>query len=755
MSDDEGMLLNFTTDEVDNIPSNKPTPKIVGGSWRERRTLKMQLGGTRNAKKEGDDVIAQNTGKTFEEIQESMFSKDNSSSLKKSQKKSEKLSEKTLQENTSNKTSSGKHIQVNSQIVSSLFTSNRDIVTSTNDNARNESEPIQPTNAPMLKESFEWFNIPEFVTSHLTEKLRIQKPTSIQSLAIPALLNKKDNDLFIHAQTGSGKTLAYLLPILSKILNMKARIDRKSGAFAVIIAPTRELAQQIYQVSISLMGCCHYLVPCLLIGGESKKSEKARLRKGCNFIIGTPGRILDHLQNTKVIREQFSQSLRYIILDEGDKLMELGFEETISQILQIIHGVTIDTRKFPALPSRIVHILCSATRQGKIKDLGNIALKDYQLISSGKHKNKGASEEKISVPDQLVQYISVVPPKLRLVTLAGVLNNITRKNQVLGDARKTTRTIIFFSCADSVDFHYSTFSSSDGHSRNLLGESVRILSTGNTIFPCLNPEEDPNIICYKLHGSLSQQMRTSTLKHFSQDNDSTNGKHLILFCTDVASRGLDLPNIGTVIEFDPPFSVEDHLHRIGRTARAGQKGESVLFLLPGEEEGYMDYIKPYHPKGWKLLNFSQNILQPAFQDATVNRNDRAKKKPSNINEWDTNATTWHLNIERRAIEDPAFKGLAVQGYTSHVRAYATHISKEKQFFNIKFLHLGHLAKSFALRERPKSMAIQRENEKKRKAKIEEDEEDYKKPLADDKINKNKMWKMARMAVREAASEFNY
>ena len=192
--------------------------------------------------------------------------------------------------------------------------------------------------------------------------MRIKKPTSIQKQAIPQIIgNAGKNDFFIHAQTGSGKTLSYLLPIISTILNMDTHVDRTSGAFALVIAPTRELASQIYHVCSTLVSCCHYLVPCLLIGGERKKSEKARLRKGCNFIIGTPGRVLDHLQNTKVIKEQLSQSLRYIVLDEGDKLMELGFDETISEIIKTVHDIPINSEKFPKLPHKLVHMLCSAT----------------------------------------------------------------------------------------------------------------------------------------------------------------------------------------------------------------------------------------------------------------------------------------------------------------------------------------------------------------------------------------------------------
>lgn len=715
MSDDDGlMLMNFSTSSEGNTSNNSAT-KVTGGKWKDRRKLKMMLNGKRAHKKRKIEDSANSVPQEFKEA--------------------ESVPQTSLPANTRAQSSKAAPIS-NQQIVSSLFTSNREITTSVNTNEHDDDAKVNPSNAPLLQDSFEALGVKDPLLAHLSEKMRISKPTKIQKMAIPAI-SSDENDLFIHAQTGSGKTLAFLLPILSKILGMQTHVDRSSGCFAMVVTPTRELASQIYQVASTLTQCCHYIVPCLLIGGERKKSEKARLRKGCNLIIGTPGRILDHLQNTKVIREQLVRTLRYVVLDEGDKLMELGFEETIAQILQIIHEIPCDNSSFPQLPSRIIHVLCSATQKGGVTKLGSVALKNYKLISAGKKQ-----QEVSTVPDQLLQRIVIVPPKLRLVTLAAVLNNIT-KEKTTPDG--TVRTIVFLSCSDSVDFHYEAFSANSGRYRNLVGDTVRTVTKGNTVFPCFDDDTEPNVIFYKLHGSLSQQTRTSTLQHFSTNNESTKGKSLIMFCTDVASRGLDLPHVSTVIEMDPPFAVEDHLHRIGRTARAGFKGESLLFLLPGEEEGYMDHIKPYHPKGWKLCKFDQDILKPAFQDVSVKRSDKEGKDSA---EWDNNATTWHLNVERRVLGDSWFKELAAKGYMSHIRAYATHLSQEKKFFNIKCLHLGHLAKSFALRERPKAMAGigNGGGGKKRGA------DDEKRPKED---TKSKMLRMARMALNKSVSEFNY
>ncbi|CAR22427.1 putative ATP-dependent RNA helicase [Lachancea thermotolerans CBS 6340] len=716
MSDDDGMmLLNLdTTSSVDQTPGKV---KVSGGRWKDRRKAKAMLNG-KSVNSKDDRLVTSGSVKRPVSTEQGVEERKEQPARKQAKKVQIKAT------------------PADQQIVSSLFTSNRGIVTSINNNVHDENSGVGPSNAPLLQDSFEALGITSPLLQHLSEVMHITKPTRVQKMSIPTLL-EADNDVFVHAQTGSGKTLAFLLPILSRILSMGARVDRQSGCFGMIITPTRELASQIHSVMLTLTKCCHYLIPCLLIGGERKKSEKARLRKGCNFIIGTPGRILDHLQNTQVIKEQLSSSLRYLVLDEGDKLMELGFEETITQIIKFLYEVPLNHFKYPELPKRIIHVLCSATLKGGVNKLGNLALQDYKLISSGRKQ-----QEVNTVPDQLIQKIVMVPPKLRLVTLAAELNNITVRH-LASETGETRRTIVFLSCSDSVEFHYAAFSSDSGHGRALVGDSVKVLSGNSTSLPCLADVSQPSVVCYKLHGSLSQQIRTATLKSFSSDSDATKGKHLIMFCTDVASRGLDLPCVSSVIEMDPPFAVEDHLHRIGRTARAGVSGESLLFLLPGEEEGYMDHIKPHHPQGWKLLKYDVDILKPAFMESKVQRSDGVSGKPIS-DEWDNNATTWHLNIERRVLGDPTFKEIAAKGYTSHIRAYATHLSQEKKFFSIKCLHLGHLAKSFALRERPKVMGGMNA---KNSANGEQ-----KKPK---ETSKSKMLRMAKKALDQSMSEFNY
>jgi ATP-dependent RNA helicase DDX31/DBP7 len=193
---------------------------------------------------------------------------------------------------------------------------------------------------------------------------------------------------------------------------------------------------------------------------------------------------------------------------------------------------------------------------------------------------------------------------------------------------------------------------------------------------------------HKLHGSLAQNIRTATLKAFTESAEPC-----VMICTDVASRGLDLPNVDYVIEYDPPFSADDHLHRVGRTARAGKDGRALIFLLPGEEEEYVSILASGYRDGKKSLthNTAEDLLRKGFGGTGK--------------EWEDRATEWQLEVERWTLESPKYLEMARRGFQSHIRAYATHVAAERHIFNMQTLHLGHLAKAFALRDKPGSIKV--------------------------------------------------
>src|SRR5690606_19270506 len=166
----------------------------------------------------------------------------------------------------------------------------------------------------------------------------------------------------------------------------------------------------------------HWIVPTCLTGGEKKKSEKARLRKGVNILIATPGRLLDHLETTKSLD---ASKVRWLVLDEGDRLMELGFEESIQKILSILNlrsELSKGKISLPTLPKRRITILCSATMKTNVQKLGEMSLKDALYIKADKEEtSQKEGESEFHAPAQLKQNYAIIPQKLRLVSLYAVL----------------------------------------------------------------------------------------------------------------------------------------------------------------------------------------------------------------------------------------------------------------------------------------------------------------------------------------------
>ena len=685
----------------------------------------------------------------------------------------------------------------------------------------------EPTNAPLSDGSATFITLGLSVTlsTHLTTKMLLKAPTAIQKAAIPDLLSS-DSDVFIQAQTGSGKTLTYLLPIVDRIqsLSAKAKLDRSSGLFALILAPTRELAQQILVVLTQLTAspAHHWITPICVTGGEKRKSEKARLRRGCNVLVATPGRLLDHLEMTESLDVG---QVRWMVMDEGDRLADQGFEKEIARIVEIVEkrtkidspGVGMESGLRIAegrLPKRRVAIMCSATMGAGVQKLGDISLKEASFIkadtkdggtvngnvvssttligtitdlSANQNSASDGDGGKFSAPAQLQQSYLLVPPKQRHVALYALLKRAFLR------ANSNMKVVVFFSCADSVDFHFEAFTRPARGEGGGEGESMAELSGGGDksgkglkkrpqrsqphpttrLAPLLH---DSVMLC-KLHGSLSQVQRTETLRCFTHgalplaprplpgvakkpepatvtlvstaisgpqsssdpgiDHDKSHSKTslaeatppgqskikqarsnsqsssypTILFSTDVSSRGLDLPNVDLIVQFDPPFSRSDYLHRIGRTARAGRPGRAVIFLLPGssEEEYVSRVIIPTVAPGTAVKAHSiQEVLEKGFSPSSCPKIDNttttAKKRARAGNgahpEYESLATAFQLGLESWVLSSPVNLLLAKRAWTSHTRAYATHKAGERDMFDLKKIHVGHLAKGFGLRETP-------------------------------------------------------
>jgi ATP-dependent RNA helicase DDX18/HAS1 len=341
--------------------------------------------------------------------------------------------------------------------------------------------------------------------------------TKIQAQAIPHLLGGKD--VLGSAKTGSGKTLAFLVPAIE--LLAKVQFKARNGLGAVIITPTRELALQIYGQLSDLMAH-HRQTFGLVMGGANRRAEAEKLEKGVNILVATPGRLLDHLQNTKGF---VVSNLAALIIDEADRLLEEGFEQEMHAIIR-------------HLPKERQTALFSATQTKKVEDLAKLAI-------TGAPEYVGIGDDDVrATVETLEQGYVVCPSEKRFLLLYTFLKKNLQNKKIM----------VFFSSCNSVKYHSELLNYID-------------------------------IPVADIHGKQKQAKRTVTFFDFCK------AKSGILLCTDVAARGLDIPYVDWIVQYDPPDDPKEYIHRVGRTARgATGRGKALLFLLP-EELGFLKYLR--------------------------------------------------------------------------------------------------------------------------------------------------------------------
>ena len=519
---------------------------------------------------------------------------------------------------------SEKKFTADKDYTSSIFTFNPELPkVAQNTSGDTDAAHAQPSNGP-TSEGMSSIQLQPRLERLLGRYMNLTGYTDIQSLVIPHLVSadhrnasSMPQDVLIRSETGSGKTLAYLIPIIHQL--MTEHLNRTSGLSAIILAPTRELARQIHDVCHPIS---HPLVATLLVGGEKRSSEKARIRKGVNMIIATPGRFLDHIQATECL--DLSQ-VRWLVLDEGDRLVDMGFEETLRNIVEQLDRQSRRAR---------LNMLCSATLTDEVKKISHLALTNPIVLQC-----EQTDADAPHVPTQLSQTAVVIPLKIRLAALYSLLSTCK------------TKAVVFVSCSAAVEWLCSVFSAMVD-----------------------------NIECIRLHGSLEQPERVQQMKRFRKHAL----KPTIMFATDVMGRGIDLRDLELVVQYDAPFSTDDYIHRVGRTARAGLRGRAVLFLLPNEAE----YIK--------VLETAQGVdcIPSISYESLLTRALGTR--------WMEKAAKWQLQVETWCLDKTQKQNMTMSrnAYQDHMRAYTTHISAEKQYFNLRDIHLGHMAKSFGLRDTP-------------------------------------------------------
>ncbi|TIB93696.1 DEAD-domain-containing protein [Wallemia mellicola] len=431
-------------------------------------------------------------------------------------------------------------------------------------------------------------------TRSAIEEMGFSQMTEVQAKTIPPLMAGRD--VLGAAHTGSGKTLAFLIPAIEMLSRL--HFKPRNGTGAIVISPTRELALQIFGVAKDIMKN-HNQTFGIIMGGANRKAEADKLQKGVNLIIATPGRLLDHLQNTKGF--VFS-NMKSLIIDEADRILEIGFEEEMRQIVKILPTENRQTMLF------------SATQTTKVTDLARVSLRQGPLYINVHEERSAATNE------QLEQGYVVCESDMRFLLLFTFLKKNLKK-----------KVIVFFSSCNSVKYH---------------GELLNYID-----IPVLD-----------LHGKQKQQKRTNTFFEFC---NAPNG---ILLCTDVAARGLDIPAVDWIIQFDPPDDPRDYIHRVGRTARAGKAGKSLLFLLP-TELGFLRFLKT--------------------AKVPLNEYNFPKEKIANV----------QTQLEKLINKNYYLHQSAKDGYRSYLQSYASY--SLKKIFDVNRLDLKKVAKAFGFSVPPK------------------------------------------------------
>jgi ATP-dependent RNA helicase RhlE len=329
-----------------------------------------------------------------------------------------------------------------------------------------------------------------------------QEATPIQQQAIPLILEGRD--VLAGAQTGTGKTAGFTLPLLHKLQHST---KNRRNIRALVLTPTRELAAQVAE-SVREYGCHLPFKTAVIFGGVSINTQIAKLRKGVDVVVATPGRLLDHMQKGTIDLSK----VEFLVLDEADRMLDMGFIRDIRKVLKV-------------LPAERQNLLFSATFSNEIRRLASDLL-DSPIEIEVAQRNK---------PADLVKQV-VHPVDKR------------RKRQLLSEriGKENWRQVLVFTRTK--------------RGANRLAEQL----------------EQDGIESAAIHGNKSQGARTRALADFKAN------KIRVLVATDIAARGLDIDKLPHVVNYELPFVPEDYVHRIGRTARAGQKGHAVSLVCVDE-----------------------------------------------------------------------------------------------------------------------------------------------------------------------------
>lgn len=438
----------------------------------------------------------------------------------------------------------------------------------------------------------------------LTTKMGFDRMMPVQKTVVPLFI--QNYDVAVESCTGSGKTLAFLVPMVHKFLESRKSKTGKSGVYGMVISPTRELAMQIHAILVDIINYVAdksiNITSLLLIGGS--KTLIDTVDSDVDIIVATPGRLRELLYEHTTI-EINMKNLEFLILDEADRLIDNDHKIDVKQIIA-------------KLPKQRRTGLFSATLTGvSMTELIKYGLRNPVKV---KLKTESKSESNHSVPERLENFYKALDNRVDKI---GYLISLL-------DKYKAEKIMVFFNTCDSVEFYY------------------KILKH---LFP---------VKFMKTYGRMKQQQRSKVFKDF---NETSTG---VLMTTDVMARGADFPNVGYIIQVDPPQNPEFFIHRIGRTARGEASGKAII-LVSKPEISFIDYL---NDRQIKMMPFKGG-------DDYLSKKEETYKKLKSI-----------------MIQDKALFEKAKRAFVSFTRSYKEH--QLKDVFKFDQLDLKASAESFLL-----------------------------------------------------------
>ena len=487
--------------------------------------------------------------------------------------------------------------------------------------------------------------------------------TPIQRCTLPHSLGGRD--ILGASKTGSGKTLCFLIPILENLY--RDGFIKDEGLGALILLPTRELAIQVFEV-INKIGKHHNYSVGLVIGGNDYEKEKY-IVNNMNILIGTPGRILQHMAESYMFT---ADNLKILVIDEADRILDEGFEDELVKIINY-------------LPKNRQTLLFSATLTRNLKRLVKIHMRSPEYINISNTDNVLDTIENINKNELSIMKIKNDTNSNNNVNNKSILNNTSNLNDMI-IPKNLNQYYTIVEPEERVNVLYSFLKTHKMSKILVFVSSRKQVRYFTEVFKHLKL----GMLFLDIHGKQKQGKRYSTFYTFSQKRNS-----VVLFATDLASRGVDFPAIDWVIQLDPPEDIPQYIHRVGRTARYKSDGNSVLFI------------------GQKEMNFVNEL---ELRKIKITKIKIGANKINNITPVVRSLLSEHTEL----IE------IAEKAISSYVKSI--NLMTNKNIFDIKNIDLGKLALSYGLVSSPEMVV-------KSKKEVEEEMEEEDNKIIDKKNKK--------------------